>query len=210
MKFTKKHFFLILGINLLLPLLIMMAFNKNNHFNFPETIAAWLIAITVLSFMLFFICWFLYYAFTGGKDPSVKFHLLSQCLMTGLILSLFGYILFDNWYIRNYKANIYHNTYFLATNPNGKLTRYDTLYQKAFVLLQTKMDSRNGIRLERRVSEANDITTDSTGEPVCIFYFVYTLKGKALQYASKHLVGDHTNKMLFYNIAAIALPQLDE
>src|SRR5689334_16016870 len=102
MRLRKIHFFLLLLLNLLLPLAIRILFRGVTDFDISDYIGMF-IAILVVSFIFFFLFWFLYYIITGGKEPSVQFHLLSQCFTTACILGLFAYFFYPRYYPDNHQ-----------------------------------------------------------------------------------------------------------
>ncbi len=209
MQFKKIHFVLFLLLNLMIPVVFSFISKGTGSFEFGD-LAGILIAILIVSFLFFFICWFLYYVITRGKEPSIKFHLLSQCLVTLTIFFLFGWIIYSRLYPDNYESNSQHNKYFLETKPSdGFLGKYDSLYRKGFALLEQKMNDKNDIRLEKRVKKGmSNIITGNINEEVCVFYFTYTFKNSNQEFASKHVVGSNTNKLVFHNVPLSSLKGL--
>jgi hypothetical protein len=208
MQFKKIHFFLLLLLNIFLPEALVMVGSRHNYYDYSNLL--WIaLTVIVVSFIFFFIFWFLYYVITGGKDPSLKFHLLSQCLTTLLIISFYGLVIYYNRPSSHYEDNISHNKFFLEPAGDGIPTEYDTLYRKGFALLEEKMNSKSDIRLARRVKKSvSNTITGNTNEQVCVYYFTYTLKGRNGEFASKHITGSYTNKLLFYDVPLSSLPEL--
>ena len=202
MNLYKKHFYTLIGINSLLPLLLVLFMNINNE--------SWVILIfcpivIIVSFVLFFICWVLYFIITIGKEPSEKFHLIPQYFVTISILCFFGYKAYSTWYFKKYEVNIQYNKDFLQSNG---FSNYDTLYQKAFALLENKFENKNDIRIHVLNSIGVDTIIDNIHDSVRILYFTYSFKSKSKEFASKHIIGKQVNKLLLYNVPVSFLPSL--
>ena len=203
MKFNKIHFVIFVLLNTLL----CFAFIRKEDLG--EAILTSVIAVFVISLISFFLFWFFYYAITGGKDPSIKFHLLSQCFVTVFLLSLFGYFFYTSFYRHHDENNAGHNEYFLEPLSTEKPTLDDTLYKKGFELLEQKIDPSNNIRLTRRLKKSTSlIRINNITEPACTFYFVYTFNNHSTELASKHIVSLHYNKLVLYNKPIESLPEL--
>jgi hypothetical protein len=203
MEFTKKHFFLLMAVNVLL---FFLAIKKDSY---VEQIFYSFSFVIPVSFILFFFFWFLYYVVTGGKEPSIKFHLVSQCFTTMLILFFFGYFYFSPWFNRHYESNAGHNKYFLQSLYPYEYSLDNSLYKKGFALLEQKMEGRNDIRLTRRIKAFERIViTGSTVDTICTFYFMYFLKNHPKEFTSKHVTGKYVNNLVFYNVHANTVPVL--
>jgi hypothetical protein len=200
MHLTKKHFYTLIAINSLLPILLALIKGIDKDSWVFLIICA---IVALASLFLFIICWILYFIFTAGKEPTYKFHTIAQLLMTVSIISFVGYQVYKDWVYEYYEANIIYNADFLDSHG---FSTHDSLYKNAFKLLEAKFENKNDLRLHAFTTSKFDTTNYKIYDSVRILYFFYGVNNNSKELASKHLIGNKINKLLLYNVPVSFLP----
>ena len=206
MKITRKSIFILLGINVLSPLVFLLFWKASIFLEDPGIL--WQIPLTmlVLSGIAAFISVFVIVCVQKPKWEN-HIYFFGQFAPLLVLTGFIAYNYIDGVIYRSTKANIDNNRQFaIGMNHDN-----DSLRLKAILKLESVFENPNDFSIDYSNFVKKDTVINSIHDSVGIAVFTYTIRqwpGKF--FFSKHLVGEHINEMLFYNIPLTSSREVNE